>query len=343
MRFLSSFVLLSALSVVLARKPVYRAGVDQLLGDIAYLDTRWSAGFTFWIQLLNKPVADSFTSLFKGKHQKQWTILMPNSTALVDYIEAAGGNTTDIEGLTTKEWRDFFTDLYPFFFVEGTLNTSAIAADETVVFDSWKKSPVGDWQLPIAFRRNPTFEPDLTVNGTFPYNGTFFFEPYGEANVTNPDYQSKGGNVAQLLNAVPIEPKNLSTTLAALDITSWLSITSRIPAVAALETSHDFTLLLPPSSSLSSALSLSDIDLAAFLDAHLVPERFVLSTSTNKTFTTVSGASGTVSTTEITVGDVTAKVERRDVLTNGIWVQVIDRPLTNLTSTSTTPEAHTGL
>lgn len=45
---------------------------------------------------------------------------------------------------------------------EGKLDTTTILEGETVVLESAKKSPVGDWPLTLAFRRDV----GLTANGT---------------------------------------------------------------------------------------------------------------------------------------------------------------------------------
>jgi hypothetical protein len=78
---------------------------------------------------------------------------------------------------------------------------------------------------------------------------------------------------------------------------------------------------MPPSFVLTAVLAGTDAELTAFVQAHLVPERFVLSAA-NSTYTTQAGAVVTVSMASVSTGDVTASVVRRDILTNGIVVQV---------------------
>ncbi|GAA5899616.1 hypothetical protein JCM6882_001164 [Rhodosporidiobolus microsporus] len=339
MRVLSALTVLSCATAALAKVPKWRKNIDLLLGDVAYINIKSTSAFTFWIQLVDDKLATQFDNLFK--HQDPYTLLYPDNEAWDAHLTGMGANTTDIESLLTKEWRGYFSDLYPFFFFRGTLNTTALDDGETLVLESWKRSPVGDWPLMVAFRREASLEANATAaeEGTaFPYNGTFYSTPYGSGDVIIPDYESRG-SVAQVVNYFPTIPKNLSVTVADLNVTGWDDLVKRSPLAAALETSLNYTLLLPPASAISSALSGSDDDVTAFVHAHLVSDRVVLS-SKEKTFTTQAGASVTATSLSLIVGSVNATVTSRDVLTNGIIVQVIDRALT---SSSNSTVSHTEL
>lgn len=54
--------------------------------------------------------------------------------------------------------------------LKGTLNTTAVEDGTTVVFESFKKSPAGDWPLTMAFRKEAGYEA-VGINDTV-YNGT---------------------------------------------------------------------------------------------------------------------------------------------------------------------------
>ncbi|GAA6043587.1 hypothetical protein JCM8097_005269 [Rhodosporidiobolus ruineniae] len=337
MHVVAALTLAVALVPSIQAKPlVWHRKISTLFGDLSYIKTRYSAAFTFWVQLVNEPVKSEFVHLLDNEEQS-WTVLMPNTTVWDQYLTGLGGNTTNIESLTTKEWRNTFTEIYPYFFFEGSLNTSAVPTGDTVVLHSHKKSPVGDWPLHIAFRREASLEPNATAieeGSAFPYNGTFFSTPYGSGDVSIPDNPVRE-TVAQILSYMPTIPKNLSVTAADLGTPEWAQLAARVPAAAALETSYNYTLLLPPSSAITTALSGTDASLESFFHAHLVDSRLVLS-SKAQPFTLYTGTEGAATSETITVGGRNATVVARDVLTNGIVVQVIDRALTNSTASTTT-------
>ncbi|GAA6001435.1 uncharacterized protein JCM10292_006252 [Rhodotorula paludigena] len=246
MRFVFLLALLTSFVPALARKPVYQRKINHLLGDIAYIDSKKSIAFTFWIQLVNEPVASQFNKLFKQR-DRPMTILIPDNAAWDTYLRDLGRNTTDIESFSDPAMRALFTELYPFFFFEGALDTSDVADGETIILDSWKKSPVGDWPLSIAFRRNTSLGPtgaDLEAGTASPYNGTFVSSPYGSGNVEIPNYATDNGCLAQVVPYMPTVPKNLSITIADLGVVGWSEIIKRVPAAASLEISRS---QFPPS------------------------------------------------------------------------------------------------
>ncbi|GAA5843261.1 hypothetical protein JCM11251_002265 [Rhodosporidiobolus azoricus] len=332
MHFFAALTLLTCFSSALAKVPKRRKNIDLLLSDVAYINIKETSAFTFWIQLVDDKLATKFNQLFK--HQDPYTLLYPNNEAWDAHLTSMGANTTDIESLTTKEWRAYFTDLYPYFFFRGNLNTTALEDGETLVLESYKRSPVGDWPLTVSFRREASLEPNATAleeGSAFAYNGTFYSTPYGSGDVTIPDYPARG-SVAQVVNFFPTIPKNLSLTVADLNVTGWDELVKRSPIAASLEISLNYTLLIPPSDAISSALAGSDADVTAFVKAHLVSQRIVLS-SKEKSFTTQAGASVTATSSSIVSGNVNAIVTSRDVLTNGIIV--IDRALADVSDSGT--------
>lgn len=128
-------------------------------------------------------------------------------------------------------------------------------------------------------------------------------------------------------------------TLAALNISSWPQISQRIASVAALETQRsnvsrpenaystdivctDFTLFAPAEAAVSAALALSDSELLAFVNAHLVQGKHVVLSDAAQTFTTVGGATIEASVLGVVSGSVNATVVSRDVFSNGGVVQV---------------------
>ncbi|GAA6004105.1 hypothetical protein JCM10207_002428 [Rhodosporidiobolus poonsookiae] len=339
MRFSSTLAALALAAPALARGSHYLRKIDSLLGDLGYIETPKTIAFTFWIQLVSDKLGNQLNNVFKGK--ETYTILMPETQAWDEYLTSLGGNTTEIESFSQQKWRDLFTDLYPYLFLKGALNTTAVEAGETVVLDSIKQSPVGDWPLSIAFRWESAYEPGVDENGNFTsavYNGTVYNEPWGAANITIPDNAVRG-QVAQVINYMPTMPKNLGATITDLGVEGWSELTSRVSSAAALETSRNYTLLLPPSSAISTALAGSDAELSSFVDAHLIPSRLVLS-SREQSFQLASSSSGTATGQSIVVNGVNATVVTRDVLTNGIVVHAIDRSLYNSTSSSNSSVQH---
>ncbi|GAA6045400.1 hypothetical protein JCM8097_002327 [Rhodosporidiobolus ruineniae] len=336
MRFFAALALLVLASTAQASLSWHRK-FDSLLGELAKVKLRYTGAFTLWIQLVNKDVEKRFFHLLDDKNQ-HYTILLPNTTAFDQWITANGGNASEIDDMGSQPWKDRFSDIYPYFFFDGALNTSAVEPDKTVVLNSLKTSPVGNWPLPIAFRRDPALIPDaaaLKNKTAWAYNGTFYSTPYGFGDVSMPAHRTNDGSMANVLPYVPTIPKNLSVTATDLGIPEWTQLAARVPAAAALETSYNYTLLLPPSSAIATALSGSDISLESFFHAHLIPSRLVLS-SKAQTFTLYTGTEGTATSETITVGERNTTVVKRDVLTNGIVVQVIDQALTDVTAASST-------
>ncbi|GAA5843044.1 hypothetical protein JCM11251_002715 [Rhodosporidiobolus azoricus] len=336
MRFLAALTLLACISSALAGVPKRRKmvtgvwvwNIDHLLSRVSSIKRQQTMAYTLWIQLVDDKLASKLNQLFKDP--APYTLLVPNDEAWDAHLTSMGANTTDIESLTTKEWRAHFTDLYPYLFFDGILNTTAVEVGETVILDSYKRSPVGDWPLTVAFRRDASLEPNATAvreRLAFPYNGTFYSNPYGSGDVIIPDRPARGFTAQmQVVDFLPTIPKNLSVTVADLNVTGWDELVKRSPIAAGLETSLNYTLLLPPSDAIASALAGSDAEVTAFVQAHLVPERIVLS-SAEKTFTTQAGVAVTATSSSVMAGNVNATVINRDVLTNGIIVQVIERAL----------------
>ncbi|KAI5475783.1 hypothetical protein MNV49_000834, partial [Pseudohyphozyma bogoriensis] len=212
---------------------------------------------------------------------------------------------------------------------KGLLNVSAVPVGETVILESFKQSPVGDWPLTTSFRRETS---DPTDNGTF-------YSTAGSAvgatvNVSIPNTVAGPHCWAQVLTGWIAEPQNLSVTIEALNISSWSQIASRLPSIAALETTQNFTLFLPPESALSSALTLSDSALLAFVEAHLVQGSHVVLSSAEQSLTTAAGGSLVATASTVVLGDVSTNVTRRDVITNGGIVQAISASLISLDSAS---------
>ncbi|ORY70621.1 hypothetical protein BCR35DRAFT_307918 [Leucosporidium creatinivorum] len=189
-----------------------------------------------------------------------------------------------------------------------------------------KPSPAGDWTLPIAYRREPGMEEAVLAELNTTWNGTFYSGPFATGNVTFPTFNALPEVNAVAVDFWPTEPTSLTETIAAVDVANWESITSRISFALDLDTQRNFTLFLPPSDALASALSLKDDDLTAFVSAHLVPSRVLLSLETQD-FSTVSDKALSASATWVKVGSTNATITSRDILTNGGVLQLIDRSL----------------
>ena len=84
----------------------------------------------------------------------------------------------------------------------------------------------------------------------------------------------------------------------------------------------DFTLFAPAEAAVSAALALSDSELLAFVNAHLVQGEHVVLSDAAQTFTTVGGATIEASVLGVVSGSVNATVVSRDVFSNGGVVQV---------------------
>ncbi|KAM0754992.1 hypothetical protein T439DRAFT_377389 [Meredithblackwellia eburnea MCA 4105] len=334
MRFCPTAVIALALPLLVdARAPKYEKYVSQVMGNIAYIDTKQSIGFGYWVQLADKSLIPLFNKLTL---KDEMTIVMPNTEAFANFIESKGGNWSDPETLTTPAWRSIWDDTYDYFFFKTKLNTSAIAEGETVVLESYKQSPVGDWPLTIAYRREVGYAA-IGVNDTV-YNGTFVAEPWGVSNVSFPDYVAYPNINADLVTGWIYEPRNLSVTIAKMNVTAWTDITSRLPSIASLETQQNFTLFLPPNDILTNALAKSDADLLTFINAHLVQNTRVVLSPTAQTVKTVAGNLITASPSSVTSGSQNATVTMRDIFTNGGMVQFISASLQGNTTTAAVRE-----
>lgn len=53
--------------------------------------------------------------MFKQHRETPLTVLMPNNEAFETWIVAHGGNSTDPESLTTREWRARWSDVFEYF------------------------------------------------------------------------------------------------------------------------------------------------------------------------------------------------------------------------------------
>ncbi|KAK4046807.1 hypothetical protein OIV83_005802 [Microbotryomycetes sp. JL201] len=292
----------------------YHRQADTLVRSVNGLQGKGTTGFAAYIQLAKPEV---IVSSLEKYAQKSLTIVVPNNALWDVELSRLGVNTTEVDSLMTSQWSEWFTETFQYLFFDTNLNTSAVADGQTVLLNSIKKSPAGDWPLQIAFRRDQSFavESDALVNGTF-YAGQ----------IKTPNMGAKPGVVAHVVGGKDFlyEPQSLSATLASLGVTSWPDLVAKVPLAAELENSRDYTLLLPANFDAAFA-SFKGIP-QSFLETHLVSYRVVLGPSPQP-FETVGGLTGSVSREHITSATVTVPLVQRDVLTNGIMVQVIEKAL----------------
>ncbi|KAM0786569.1 hypothetical protein ACM66B_002025 [Microbotryomycetes sp. NB124-2] len=316
---LLSLALIGACLVAAVSAGKYHRTADSLIRSISSLQQKDTTGFGVYIQLA-KP--DVLVSSLEAKHgHKPITVVVPSNSLFDAELTRLGANTTDVESLMTDEWSQWFTSTFEYLFFEGQLNSSAIEDGQTVLIDSIKKSPAGDWPLQIAFRRDPSSETETDVVS----NGTFFTGLYA-ADIKSPDLVAMPWVAANVVSGkdYPSEPQSLSATISGLGFSGWSQIFAQVPLAAELDKSFNYTLLLP--SNLDEALSAFNGATQTFLEAHLVPSRLVLGPAP-QAFKTLSGRTGFINGQHITTDNVTLSVTKRDVLTNGILIQVIEKYL----------------
>ncbi|KII85364.1 hypothetical protein PLICRDRAFT_178446 [Plicaturopsis crispa FD-325 SS-3] len=365
-------LLFLAVAVAGRRAPVYKRSESAVISLLSATDPFTTTAFGAWIQL----AADTVLPILKNPNSKELTIVVPSNAAFNDFVTSRGGNISDPASISTAEWVQVWEDVFPYFFFQG-IYTTDLLSNTTTVLDSVKTSALGDWPLSIGLR----FDEDQeaadnststasntrrdndddggdgdgdgdTTDGddgdtTDVYNGTVYSTPYGSGNIIIPDTPLTDTIYIQVVDYWPTLPRNLSATIAALNVTAWSAISSRLPSIAGLETQYNYTLLLPPQDALSEALSLSDSALLAFMDAHVISGARVVLPAAGQNYTSAAGGSVKISQTAgvdgsqtgvadgsqtavvggsqtgiVVAGSVEAKVTARDVLTDGGIVQV---------------------
>ena len=56
---------------------------------------------------------------------------------------------------------------------DSTFSTEELVEGETLLFDTFKKSPAGDWPLQMAVRKNPALN-NVTLEQNVTYTATFY-------------------------------------------------------------------------------------------------------------------------------------------------------------------------
>lgn len=103
--------------------------------------------------------------------------MMPSTESFNDILEARGGNWSDPRSGMTPAFQDFWADVMPYFFFKGRLNVSEVVDGTTVLLESYKQSPAGDWPLLMAYRRDPGVEDAYLAEFNSTWNGTVFNAP----------------------------------------------------------------------------------------------------------------------------------------------------------------------
>lgn len=159
------------------------------------------------------------------------TLVMPGTESFNDILEARGGNWSNPRSGMTAEFKVFWCDVMPYFFVKNQFNASLVPDGTSFLLDSYKVSPAGDWPLQHVYRR------DVDAVAADPsYNGSMFYEPYGSGNISIPTYPINNDVSGFVFDFWPNEPQSLSATVAAAGVSNWAELTARVPAAAALDT-----------------------------------------------------------------------------------------------------------
>ncbi|KAL7409462.1 hypothetical protein BDY24DRAFT_403161 [Mrakia frigida] len=145
-----SFLSLLALSLVpscLARRTLnWQKYGSQILQHLQRADGPTTSAFVFNAQNADK----TLVPLFKKFKHVNTSIFAPTNAAFLSYITESGGNMSDPKQQSTKEFKQKWNDQFTYFFINGTFLTTDLVVGETVLVDTYKKSPAGDWPLQFA-------------------------------------------------------------------------------------------------------------------------------------------------------------------------------------------------
>lgn len=140
--------------------------------------------------------------------------MMPSTESFNEILEARGGNWSDPRTGMTPAFQDFWADVMPYFFIRGRLNVSDVVDGTTILLESYKQSPAGNWPLLMSYRRDPGVEDAYLAEFNSTWNGTVFNEP---CESWPPSVDHLRGNTMNILDIFLIDSAG-NVSIAAFDI-----------------------------------------------------------------------------------------------------------------------------
>ncbi|CED82646.1 FAS1 domain [Phaffia rhodozyma] len=169
-----------------------------------------TTAWAYWAQTADHALIPLFKEIEKAG--ANYTIAVPTIAGFRTFTTSKGVNTSDLATLNSKGWKSTWADAYPYHFLKSTVKTTAVKSNQTIILDSYKTSPAGDWPLQMVYYMDGNIKAkDVSAASTSSSSSNSTTSTSGHGSSSSNSTTSASGHGSSSSNSTTVVASSTST------------------------------------------------------------------------------------------------------------------------------------